>query len=317
MRKLYIHIGTPKTGSTAIQRYSRANYEYLKGEGVDFLIRRKRAAYNDLAIYLRNNLYEDARKIGADVKARIGESDAHTFCISSEMFHSARAKELREALNLEEEFDTKIVCYCRRQDRYLESSYRQKMKTGKVQPGFANFLAKFGTGAGQYINIINAWEEAWPGSEFIFRRFEPARFPQRDVVRDFTSLFNIDIDADGVPPSDEVDNPTPSIDFLDLMHVVSTVPGLTPRSVLRSLAMQNLPRFEGRSMSNGEALGILAEFEEVNEAVRQRFFPRDEALFDMSDLHGPEPVVATSCFTDEQRALIRELLTAVTKSLQK
>lgn len=311
MRTFCIHIGTPKTGSTAIQRYSRDNYDYLKSKGLDFLIRRRRGAYNDLAIYLRGNHLEDAAKIGADIRSRIAASDAQTFCLSSEMFASYRAQELKDALALDEAFNIKIIGYFRRQDRYLESSYKQKMKTGKIAPGFDNHLAKFGLDAGQYVRIMEAWETAWPEAEFVFRRFETARFPQGDVIRDFLSMFDIDIDADGVLPSDEVANPSPSIDVLDLMHVASSVRGIVPRSVFRSLPTNDLPRFRGRAMPIAQAKDILAEFADVNEELRQRFFPEDKVLFDASDLDEPEEEVATSSFTEEQRYLIRELLRAV------
>ncbi|MEL7255121.1 MAG: hypothetical protein AAGL23_13160 [Pseudomonadota bacterium] len=311
MRQLWIHIGTPKTGSTAVQRYSRARNKYLTSKGVDFLVRRQRASYNDMGIALRGRVVKDATEIGEAIKARIADSPAEKLVISSEMLTGGDPNILRDVIAMEEAFDTKIIAYFRRQDRYFESNYKQKMKTGKVAPGFDNYLAKFGTATGEYGRIVKTWEDAFPDAEFIFRRFEPARFPKGDVIRDFMSLLGLDIDADDKLPSDEVANPTPHIDMLDLMQIVSRTPGLDARTVFRSMPVADLPRFKGRAMSHFEARIILSKFEDENEALRARFFPEDEVLFDTSDLDGPEPEIATPTFTDDQRLMVEELLKSV------
>ena len=314
MRRLWIHIGTPKTGSTAIQRYARERRAYLTSKGVDFLIRGRRGSYNDLAIHLRNGNQREAAEIGADLHRRITDSPAQTLVLSSEMFTGADPALLRAALALEEPLETRIIGYFRRQDRFLESAYKQKMKTGKVAPGFGNYLDKYGTGGGDYLRLVDAWQAAWPQAEFLFRRFDPAAFAGGDVVRDFTALLGLDITADGKPPTGVVANPTPSIDLLDLMQIVAAIPGLDARKVLRAIPIAELPRFQGRAMSNADARRLLARFDAQNHALRQRFFPEDAQLFDTDDLDGPEPEIATPGFTPEQRQVIEALLTAVAKT---
>ncbi|MEQ8294689.1 MAG: hypothetical protein RIA08_21020 [Roseovarius sp.] len=313
MRKLWIHIGTPKTGSTAIQRYARSRQPYLASKSVDFLIRGRRGSYNDLGVHLRGGQRAEAEKTGAEIRRKIAGSPAETLVLTSEMFTGSDPALLREVLALDEPFETRIVGYFRRQDRYLESAYKQKMKTGKVKPGFQNYVDKFGTRGGEYRRIISGWDAAWPDAEFIFRRFDPAAFPKGDVVHDFTQLLGLDIDADDKPPVEEVANPTPSIDLLDLMQLVADMPGLDARKVFRSMPVGALPRFEGRAMDNATALALLSQFEEDNEALRQRFFPDDPALFPMDDLSGPDPAIAAPAFSDDQRAMIRALLQAVTE----
>jgi hypothetical protein len=317
MRQLWIHIGTPKTGSTAVQRYARIRRAYLKSKGIDFLVRGMRASYNDMGIYLRGRRKAEATALGAEITARMADSDAQIFVLTSEMLTGGDPTLLRDVLAGDEAFDTKIVGYFRRQDRYLESNYKQKMKTGKVAPGFQNYLDKFGTATGEYQRIVETWESAFPDAEFLFRRFEPKRFPKGDVIRDFMSLFGLDIDADDKVPPDETANPTPSIDMLDLMQLVVQTPGLDARTVFRSMPVANLPRFTGRAMGNQQAREILARFDDQNEALRRRFFPDDDVLFDTSDLDGPEPEIATPSFTDDQRAMIAELLRAVVENVGK
>lgn len=314
MASLVLHIGTPKTGSTAIQRYARARQPYLASRGIDFLVRGRLGSYNDLAVYLRGGKRDAAGAIATDIRRRMDESAAETFVLSSEMFTGVDPARLREALALAPMPDTRIVGYFRRQDRYLESAYKQKMKTGKVAPGFQNYVDKFGTRGGDYRRIVDAWQAAWPEATFVFRRFEPAALMRGDAVHDFTALLGLDIDTDGKPPPEEPANPTPSIDLLDLMQIVARIPGLDARKVFRALPVADLPRFRGRAMDNAAARTLLERFADDNEVLRRRFFAGDDALFATDDLDGPEPEIATPGFSDDQRRIIAALLRAVAET---
>lgn len=313
MRTLWIHIGTPKTGSTAIQRFTRDNKDYLNPLGFDFLTRHRSGSYNDLSVALRSGNHDRAVEIGGVVRNLIGESASQNFVLSSEMFSGADPAALRDVLALPEPMDVKIVGYFRRQDKYLANAYKQKLKTAKTRLGFENFITKFGTGGGEYRRIVDAWQAAWPEADFLFRRFDPKTFPQGDVVRDFLQVLGIDTQTDGFPTPQSAANATPSIDVLDLMQLVKNVPEVHIRRVFRSLPQQDLPRFSGGVMDNATAKALLVKFAADNEALRARFFPDEDALFDVSDLDGPEPDIAMSSFTDEQRAIVQVLLQAVAK----
>ncbi len=229
------------------------------------------------------------------------------------MFSGANPAALRDVLALPEPMDVKIVGYFRRQDKYLANAYKQKLKTAKTRLGFENFITKFGTGGGEYRRIVDAWQAAWPEADFLFRRFDPKTFPQGDVVRDFLQVLGIDTRTDGFPTPQSAANATPSIDVLDLMQLVKNVPEVHIRRVFRSLPQQDLPRFSGGVMDNATAKALLVKFAADNEALRARFFPDEDALFDVRDLDGPEPDIAMSSFTDEQRAIVQVLLQAVAK----
>lgn len=311
MRKLWLHIGTPKTGSTAIQRFGRDRQGYLQGRDVDFLPRKRIGSYNDLGVYLRGRNVEKAQEVGAYISDAIVKSPARNIVISSEMFTGGDPAMLRDVLTLPEPMEITIVGYFRRQDKYLASSYTQKLKTGKIKPGFQNFLDKFGTAGGEYLRIVDRWQAAWPEAKFDFRRFDPKRFPNGDIVYDFMNLLGVDIEADGERPVQGAANPTPSIDVLDLMQLVKSVPGVDTRRVFRALPLDALPRFSGAAMDNDAAKALLAKFADDNDVLRRRFMPDEPVLFDASDLDGPEPEIAVSSFTQEQRSIISAMLNAV------
>lgn len=317
MRKLLIHIGTPKTGSTAIQRYARDRRRYLASKGVDFLLRGRRGSYNDLAVHLRGGDRRAADRVGAEIRRLIAASPAGTLVLSSEMFTGVDPALLRKVLALQEPFEMRILGYFRRQDRYLESAWKQKMKTGKIGPVFQQYLDKFGTQGGDYLRVVDRWQAAWTEATFVFRRFDAGSFPGGNVVPDFMAQLGLDIGGDGKPQSEETANPTPSIDLLDLMRIVAEIPGLDARQVFRAMPVAELPRFAGRAMGNAEARRLLAHFDAQNEALRRRFFPEDPALFPADDLDGPEPEIARPGLAPDQRQAIRALLFAVARTAAK
>lgn len=314
MRRLVLHIGTPKTGSTAIQRYARARQPYLASRGIDFLVRGRMGSYNDLAVHLRGGQRDAAGVIATDIRRCMAESGAQTLVLSSEMFTGVNPALLREALAPEGFSETRIIGYFRRQDRYLESAWKQKMKTGKVGPVFSDYLEKYGAGAGDYRRLVEAWQAAWPEATFVFRRFQPQDLARGDVVHDFTALLGLDIDADDQPPADEIANPTPSIDLLELMQIIARIPGLDARKIFRALPVADLPRFQGRAMGNAAARALLARFAADNEVLRQHFFPGEPALFATDDLNGPDPDIAAPGLTPDQRRIVAALLRAVAQT---
>ncbi|WP_090201783.1 hypothetical protein [Yoonia tamlensis] len=150
----------PKTGSTAIQRFARDNADYLRRRGFDFLPRNRNGSYNDLSVAMRSGDRARAAKLATMVRGMIDKSPAQTLVLSSEMLSEVDPAKLRELLALQEQTSVMIVGYFRRQSKYLASSYKQKLKTAKTKIGFENFIAKFGTGAGNYGHLVARWQAA-------------------------------------------------------------------------------------------------------------------------------------------------------------
>ena len=158
---LYLHIGSPKTGTTALQECLAKNQNFLMQNKICYPPYRKghykiSNAHSDLSRaimseYLERNdvvdlkRYEPPISVICNVKNIFKENNSNTLILSCESLFetsgfiewfpdSAYTKPLilgRRKYTMEyfketfKEFNIKIVCYLRRQDDYIESLYNQ------------------------------------------------------------------------------------------------------------------------------------------------------------------------------------------------
>lgn len=149
-KKLIIHIGPHKTGTTALQYFLFKKQDALKKAGVLYPSTDLRdwQAHHRLAMALKGR--ED-RKNGdrpdrdletAWIAAEARQSSAGTIVISSEEFFSTKTENIKYLADKFSDFDIRAVFYARRQDDFLVASYAQKIKmaTNDFNPPIYDFL---------------------------------------------------------------------------------------------------------------------------------------------------------------------------------
>jgi len=159
--KLYLHIGSTKTGSTAVQSYLHVNRAALLRQGVlypeTFL---DGVAHHKLATLLQSDSSSSVDDF-AKLKQEITASTAHTVILSTEslFFLQSRIDELAEQLN---DFDVYPVVYLRRQDVWFEAMYTQTIKheeyrfSGNIRDD--QFLDMYHYYM-KYDNILENWQQ--------------------------------------------------------------------------------------------------------------------------------------------------------------
>jgi hypothetical protein len=198
--KVILHIGTHKTGTTALQRFLHANRELLAGCGFHYATPPHGVVHTNLIANAlsvgKNRVVQDFLTKHMDVARRGG---AHTILLSAENFYAMsvlssmqrrqvcanaveRDRTLIETLHslVPEGIDTfQVVCYFRRPDRYAESLYSQHVKRGTIFDGtFAEFFPIIRP-ALFYNACIGSWSDVFGKS--IVRLYESAR---GDIVPD-------------------------------------------------------------------------------------------------------------------------------------
>ncbi len=207
MKKLYIHIGYHKTGTTSIQNTLIVHKEILSKN--DFCYFNPVAKHNierkNLNPWLTvnfdseysmdctfNNLHSFNIKLRQVLQNNI--------IISAEHFCYLNEKEIyRCMLILKEHFDIKIICYLRRQDQQAVSFVQQGAKATLTTTEFisrkTNFRAlppsDFYHEYFDYNKIISRWAYAVGKENIILRIFDPSRMIDGDVVKDFLHTLDI------------------------------------------------------------------------------------------------------------------------------
>lgn len=189
-RKILLHIGRHKTGTTAIQTCLFENRQYLSENGFYFLESyRIESAHHELSEYLCSpdfqSLNDDEKKAELTkiknilAKEIVSVPVDHTIIITSEAFQHVESWVVRFLFN-KDFFDVTIVAYFREIVGYVASGYNQEIHAKKLYIPLKNFVESFNP---NYLGFAEAWNRDFP--KCIFRVFDKEKLENADIVADF------------------------------------------------------------------------------------------------------------------------------------
>lgn len=145
MSRLILHIGTHKTGSSAIQAWLSAERTSLRGQGIHYGAT-DRPPRPDLPKH--NSLYRSLVHPSGDFdseKAAIlrdfQRSGCHTLVLSEEGLSEPYFARIGRIAELREQFEIEIICFLRRQDYFLESLWNQRCREGLETRSIRDYVA--------------------------------------------------------------------------------------------------------------------------------------------------------------------------------
>lgn len=337
--KLYLHIGTEKTGTTSIQQFLDQNRDALRAQGV-FLPRslgprnHRRLPFiasdpgtvDDFAI--RNGLTDDAAAqpakdtYWAAFLTELDETaDCDTTIITSEQLSSrlrSAAEISRLAGLLSPRFDTiEIIVYLRQQISYAISNYSTLIKSGGTR---ADILPPDRLNA-DYRAMLTDWQDGFGKAQLSVRLFDRAWLTGGDVVTDFCA-------ATGLPP-DRYARPDTQNESLDLMslELLRRINRLVPRVQDKAVnpLRANLNSFLERetrgprkTATPEQAAAYQAHFAASNEWVRARYFPDRAVLFTpFEPAAAPTQLAASDAQLDHMADLIVRIWTRKQTTINK
>ena len=201
--KLLLHIGTHKTGTTALQQFLYANRELLATFGFYYATPPHRLQeVNVIANALNAGNTDVVQTFFAKQLDLAERSGVETILASAENFYAMgvldamkrreicvkaveRDRALIETLHSLLPADIGVcqsVCYFRRPDRYAESLYGQHVKKGILFDGTFDEFLPIITPALFYNTHMRAWSDVFGESSCIVRLYEPVK---ADIVSDF------------------------------------------------------------------------------------------------------------------------------------
>jgi hypothetical protein len=207
-RVCFVHVGTHKTGSTALQMFldehagelDRAGFYYARsGRGVDGL----HFVHKGLAADMRR--FEGTDGTVTAVARDIGASGAPWACISTEGLHPLHARTerlilLREAL-ADAGYRMRLLIYLRPQSDYLESLYSLFVHVGiaitfpkflrsALRDGFVSWKRQIFRFA--YSRLLDGFLDVVPAADVIVRPYAPSGSPDW-IARDFLAQIDPDL----------------------------------------------------------------------------------------------------------------------------
>ena len=279
---LIIHIGSPKTGTTALQGFLKTNGSALKARGISFVSAgRTNIAHNSMVKPI-------LRGRGADVisavRDEISAAPGLTHVMSSEVFFQpAMAPLLADGL-IDAAGDVRIFAYLRRPDLYAEAMYKQKVKNGRIAPDPGAFLEKFAPNL-RYSAVLHAYRDAFGVEALRVRPFERRHFPEGDVIADFIGALDGG-DLNGLTRPATPSNKTLSRAVSEHLGLVARHTEFNTRALIRDIAARAAPGTlrSGDVFDKATRRRIMAEIEADLAEVCEAYLVDLDQPFDLDDL---------------------------------
>jgi hypothetical protein len=298
MKKVVVHIGVEKTGTTTIQSFMSNNRIALAKHGFLYPTAPGDQNHVGLAILAADrpdmiyglfsflglppdiDVDSYTRQMLIELQKEAATSECHTLVLSNEHLSSRLQSEvslenLKRCLShFADVID--VVIYLRRQDEAVLSEYSTLVKTGHTK-GFTlkgSHMKKF-----DYAALLDRWSAVFGKDRIKVRMFEPGAFEGGDLVSDLLSAIGCAQrpEFSAVSPQN-VSLDAPCLEYLRrLNRHISAKDRRYLVDDLSQISTREKPQF-----STAEADEILHQFEDSNRDVARRYLGRQDGRLFMT-----------------------------------
>lgn len=219
MTKIYIHIGTGKTGTTSIQRALAANETWLNEQGY-YPLSANRTRKNSAKHRIK---WQNHKVEGwADWASELAEKKpyAKAFILSNEALFRRSPKSIGNIAKAFDGFEIIPIMYVREQVEYFQSVALQLQKNKNSSFDLRDqkaLEAKMGRRKLDYVETAERWERNIKSRTFHARLFSRDHFVGGDLVTDFLSSIGLD-DTKSVKIPKVTSNPGLNVEFADILN---------------------------------------------------------------------------------------------------
>ena len=294
MKTLYLHIGTPKTGTTALQKFLWLNREVLLQHGLlfpDFGFRYRGVSRCRNGHFLVTTSYQDENgcrilekeqedyRNGLDQLKEAGKTCDRILLTDESIYNASRRSrtDFYETLkaDLEEmHMELKVIVYLRRQDLFTQSHWAQKVKVGSCQNFHeyldSSFMENYPLDYYEYISHLSS---CLGRESLIIRPFESGQFRgEKQIIQsDFLSVFGLKL-SDGFTLGQRSCNTRLDDDQLEIQQVINRFPSM--KRTFKNPKINNVlwdPYFRP-----AEQKQFMEKYCASNEALAREFLDRDD-----------------------------------------
>ncbi len=287
-RHLWLHIGLPKTGTTAIQRMLAARRLALQRMGICVPVSAGGAVPAFLHRVAVNPGNARVAAFAAALRAEIAALPAGTDRVILSAEQCSLALRSRDAIAklhamLSPLFSTvTVMVYLRRQDAHAVSLYGQGLRRGSVQAPDLAMVAREFPGFYDYDRLLGEWAAVFGAAAIVPRIFEPSALRNGDVVEDFFTLCRA---RDALPAqhAPRAINPSINIQGQRLLRGVRLQMENFDAEKWQRLANIVTAQCPGQGWrpARAAAEAFMAAYAGSNDAVRRTWFPDRPALFEL------------------------------------
>jgi len=284
MKEIIIHIGRHKTGTTSLQHFLALNDNILVNQcnllypesGRDQRLLNHHPIFRDVVV----DDGEINMKLVKSILLEAEDKGVSRILLSSEIL-SRRTVTASQLIRIRDAFkdcQISIVVYLRRQDKFLQSAYAERVKRGFVaSPDTIHDI----DAALNYYKFIDKYADVYPPNTITVKSFEAA--VKANLYSDFLSIFNINLSSDFQIPKKSSNERWPwlyieTIRYANSMKSVRKI--LTHHWIVGAAIKLNqmLPHMldNPKPLSVEDSRRIMKKYYESNKAVAQKYLNKDE-----------------------------------------
>lgn len=291
-KKVYLHIGYHKTGTTFLQKTLYENRENLLKQGFLYPKAGVGIGYGHALLSSVMKLSttktttrtrqerkdHHPEKYWKRIRKEIQASTAQSVIISSELFHMRNDLTfIKKHLN---EFDIQIIVYLRRQDHYLLSLYNQRIKgeSWRLSITFEEFVAK-AKSICNYKNCLDNFSQTFGKENITVRLYEKIQLPN-GLLEDYANT--IGFSTSNFTVSKKKINQSHTAIEVELFRIInkSDVNEFQYHSLYKKVELlraSNLFKENNHSiMSPALAFNIVNSFAAENETIAKEYLNRED-----------------------------------------
>jgi hypothetical protein len=272
-RRIIIHAGFGKCGSTSIQAALFRNFAKLQKDGISLLGKELRIARTLADFEVPIWFLEQAKEKTQHLTLRLSEGIASVTTRATDHMRVLSAENLADPrmaplfAGLDNEFEVSVIFYVRPQFQWIPSAWKQwGLKSGMSLSDFVSQCIN--TGRPWFKLGVDAWRRVLPSATFHVRFLIPELLTGGDPARDFFHLIGLSPDRYDVG----MQRANPSLDC-SILHVLSKNPhlfsGIHDNRLTKALSLALPKKFQSTNIQ------MLSTEEEAR--IEQRF--RDENLW--------------------------------------
>lgn len=331
--RIFLHVGTPKSGTTYLQAVLWQNVDALKGDGVLLPGRFKShyAAAKGVTSRsgMKRDLSVDVQKAWPRLARQMRQWDASAL-ISHELFAPASAEQASRAKRRLGDAELHLVLTARSLSRQLPASWQEQVKSGLTTP-FDAFLRRVrdGEAKGEWFwevqdlaDIADRWGVDIPPERIHVVTVPTTTDDPGELWRRYASVLGLQADAYDIDvPRKNVSLGPVETELLRLVHSVRderfTDPG-RHQWTRKLLASETLGRHPGAKL--GLSPGVREWLDERTAAIEKAVVGRGyDVVGDLADLHWIEPPAdarsSDSVGVDEVNALSKWVISQLQEEL--
>lgn len=282
---LYLHVGTPKSGTTSIQKFLRSNANALPERGLFY--RRQMIKNMSMMEFVKTmrtkNAEETAKRYAVELNTLCQKHE--TVVSSNEMFSFLFVPDkMMPAIMEHVKCPVKVICYIRRPDSYLESVYKQRAKNGYIAPDPMKFYDSYLPNL-HYPNVLDAYAKYVGIENVVVRIFDRALMPNGNVIYDFADQIGL-TDFASFADIENTSNPSLSRPLSEMVGSLARNSGVQANQFVNDIvARANKAAFRSGDTYDLETRrNIMDGCRASLEQVRQTYRPDLKALFSEKDL---------------------------------